>query len=291
MADVVDLSRRAVLRGGSLWLGGWSASAMQSNEAPALRFGLVTDAHCADKPEWRTRYYRESLRKLKEAASAFRAGGASFAVELGDLVDAAEDADTELRWLKDAMEAMAGAGVEAHYVLGNHCLQTLHRNQFLAQVGREVGHYAFDRNGVRFMVLDACYRRDGAPYDAGNFDWKDTEIPVAQREWLKNMLAAAPGIAVVFTHQRLDIPGVHSVASAAHVREILERSGKVAAVFQGHSHQNDYRRVGGLDYCTMRAVVEGSGPENSGYAMVSVFGDGRLVVNGFRAQSDYSVRR
>jgi alkaline phosphatase len=81
------------------------------------------------------------------------------------------------------------------------------------------------------------------------------------------------------------------VAGAEHVREILERSGKVLAVFQGHSHQNDYRHVGGLHYCTMRAVVEGSGMESSGYSVVSVFADGRLAVKGFRAQSGYNIGR
>ena len=291
MDDAVELSRRAILYRGSLWLGAWSAAAMQSHESPALKFGVVTDVHHANKPERGSRYYRESIPKLKEAMAEFRSAALPFVVELGDLVDAAEDAGTELNWLKEAIASMRGSGGEVHYVLGNHCVQTLRKKQFLQQVGRERGHYSFGRSGVRFVVLDACYRSDGVSYDAGNFDWKDTEIPAEQREWLRQELASAPGKAIVFVHQRLDIPGVHSVASAAHVRDILEQSGKVLAVFQGHSHQNDYGRVGGLHYCTMRAVVEGSGMESSGYGVVSVFDDGRLAVKGFRAQSDYKLKR
>jgi hypothetical protein len=41
----------------------------------------------------------------------------------------------------------------------------------------------------------------------------------------------------------------------------------------------------------MRAVVEGSGMESSGYGVVSVHDDGRLAVKGFRAQSGYMLRR
>jgi alkaline phosphatase len=284
------LSRRAVLRGGSLWLGAWPANAMQKGESPAARFGLVTDAHYADKPEWRTRYYRESLGKLTEAVTRFEDEAVPFLVELGDLVDAAPDVDTERAWLKRAAGVLSAGGMEAHYVLGNHCVQTLRKRQFLDEVHRERSYYSFDRGGIRLVVLDACYRTDGTSYDAGNFDWKDTDIPPEQREWLKQALASAPGSAVIFVHQRLDIPGVHSVASAEEVRGILEGSGKVAAVFQGHSHQNDYREVGGIHYCTMRAVVEGSGIESNGYSIVSLYQDGRAAVEGFRAQKNYSMR-
>jgi len=52
-------------------------------------------------------------------------------------------------------------------------------------------------------------------------------------------------------------------ASAPEVRQILEDSGNVSAVFQGHSHQNDYRDINGIHYCTMRAVIEGSGAANN----------------------------
>jgi alkaline phosphatase len=289
MGDGEKLSRRTVVRGGSLWLGAWPARAMQNGASPAVRFGLLTDAHYADKPEWRTRYYRESLKKLQEAVGRFRAAAVPFLVELGDLVDAAEDVDTERGWLRQATGALRAGGMDAHYVLGNHCVQTLTKRQFLDEVRSERGHYWFDRSGVRFVVLDACFRKDGVSYDAGNFDWKDTDIPPEQREWLMRALASAPGKAVIFTHQRLDIPGIHSVASAAEVRDILTRSGNVAAVFQGHSHQNDYREVGGVHYCTMRAVVEGSGLESSGYGIVSLYEDGRAVVEGFRAQKSYDV--
>lgn len=254
---------------------------------PILTFGLLTDVHYADKPEWRTRYYRESLRKVDELALDFRNSRPAFVVQLGDLVDAAEDLDTERQWLRQAVTALRACGTGVYSVLGNHCIQTLTKKQFLAEVGREAGHYSFDRSGIRFIVLDACYRRDGISYDAGNFDWKDSDIPAAEKAWLGQQLKSAPRHVIVFVHQRLDVEGVHSVASAPAVRQILEESRKVLAVFQGHSHQNDHREINGIHYCTARAVIEGSGPENNGYSLVSIHRDGRLSVKGFRAQRTY----
>jgi alkaline phosphatase len=284
------LSRRAVVRGGALLLGSGWASGMPAG-TPAVRFGMATDVHHADKPERGTRYYRESLGKLREAIAQFRKSDLTLVMQLGDLVDAASDLDTERHWLKQAISTFAGAGFELHSVLGNHCVQTLTKSQFLAEAGQEQGHYSFDRAGIRFIILDACYRRDGVSYSAGNFDWKDTEIPSLERQWLKEQLGATSGFALVFVHQRLDIPGVHTVASAPEVRHILENSGKVMAVFQGHSHQNDYCEINGIHYCTMRAVIEGSGSANNGYSIVSVYADRRVEVKGFRGQSDYTMSR
>ena len=59
------------------------------------------------------------------------------------------------------------------------------------------------------------------------------------------------------------------------------------AVFQGHSHKNDYKEVGGVHYCTLAAMVEGSGAENSGYSVAQVRADGAITVTGFRRQKGY----
>jgi hypothetical protein len=39
----------------------------------------------------------------------------------------------------------------------------------------------------------------------------------------------------------------------------------------------------------MRAVIEGSGAENNGYAEITVFADGAIKVDGFRAQRHYRL--
>ena len=73
----------------------------------------------------------------------------------------------------------------------------------------------------------------------------------------------------------------------ADVRKVFESSGKVLAVFQGHSHKNDLNEIGGIHYCTLVAMVEGSGAANSGYSMMSLAGDGTIAIEGFRKQSNY----
>jgi hypothetical protein len=61
----------------------------------------------------------------------------------------------------------------------------------------------------------------------------------------------------------------------------------VLCVFQGHSHKNDYKEVGGVHYCTLVAMVEGSGAESSAYSTAAVRADGSVIVTGFRRQKRY----
>ena len=62
------------------------------------------------------------------------------------------------------------------------------------------------------------------------------------------------------------------------------------AVFQGHSHKSDYKEIAGIHYCTLVAMVEGSGAENNGYAMMDIRPDGTIRVTGYRQQRNYDWR-
>jgi alkaline phosphatase len=61
----------------------------------------------------------------------------------------------------------------------------------------------------------------------------------------------------------------------------------VLAVFQGHSHKNDYKDIAGVHYCTLVAMVEGAGAASSGYSTAVVRPDGAITVAGFRKQKGY----
>jgi alkaline phosphatase len=277
------------MKGGSalLLVGGNSLAESKS----LVRVGLVTDLHHADKDPRGSRHYRESLGKLDEAKKLFTEFDPDFVVELGDLIDAAETVETELGYLETVHEKFVSLPGEKHYVLGNHCVDTLTKSEFLGVVGQEKSYYSFDKNGVHFVVLDSCFLSDGTPYQRKNFKWTDANIPQAELDWLKADLDSTESEQViVFAHQRLDLEDSesHTVNNASKVRSILEGSGKVRAVFQGHSHKNDHHEINGTHYVTLVAMVEGSGAENSGYSTLEIFSDGTISIDGHRKQNDYT---
>jgi alkaline phosphatase len=296
LTGTVKIGRRAFLGGGTLLLasglipGRNALAAMTAQQAkhPKVRFGVITDLHYADKPPAGTRYYRETPAKLAETAERFRLDKPDFLVELGDLIDSADSLESELGYLKRINRDVSAITERRHYVLGNHCVQRLTKAEFLGTVEQERSFYSFDSGGHHFVVLDACFRSDGEPYGRLNSDWKDANVPAEEVEWLRADLADNPKPTVVFVHQRLDVGHPYGVGNAPEIRKALEGAGQVQAVFQGHSHKNDYKEIAGIHYVTLVAMIEGSGAENNGYATVTLDENNSIQVQGFRKQKNYS---
>lgn len=289
--NVSLLGRRAFLKSGTLVL---TAAAVDrtlfgaDEQEAVLRVGLVTDLHFADKAPAGSRHYRETPDKLAEAAEQFSKDRPAFLVELGDFIDAADSVEEELGYLERINRDFSAICSERHYVLGNHCVYTLTKQEFLGGVEQQKSYYSFDSGEFHFIVLDSCFRGDGEPYGRKNFEWTDPNIPTAELDWLRADLQQTAKQTVVFAHQRLDVSNHYGVKNAAAVRQVLEASAKVLAVFQGHSHKNDHNDIAGIHYCTLVAMIEGSGAGSNGYSVMSIAGDGTISVQGFRQQNDYS---
>lgn len=226
--ESVEFGRRAFLKGGSLFLlgAGVSPATVFAGDAAkrSVRIGLIADLHYADKPPAGSRHYRETPEKLAEAAHRFRKAKPDFVVELGDLIDAADSVKAELGYLKRINRDFAAISKKRHYVLGNHCVFTLTKQEFLDGVRQKRSYYSFDQGGFHFVVLDACFRSDGKPYGRKNFKWTDANLTAKEIDWLKADLKAAKGKAIVFIHQRLDVRNHYGVKNAAAVRKVLEDS-------------------------------------------------------------------
>ncbi len=250
----------------------------------------MTDLHYGDKEPARTRFYREALGKLDEAVEFMNREKPTAVIELGDFIDQADSVEREIEWLRTMESHFAKLAMPRHYVLGNHCVGTLTKREFAANTKSPGGHASFEAGGATFLLLDACFREDGTAYERKNFDWRDANLPPPEITWLEGELGKARGPVIVLAHQRLDNDPAHAVRNAPAVRRLLEESRKVLAVFQGHSHKNDYSQIAGIHYTTLVAMVEGSGEENNGYAMLDIFADGSLRLNGFRRQSHRELR-
>lgn len=253
-----------------------------------LALGLLTDVHYADKKAGGSRHYRDSLEKGKEAAAFFRKRRPAAVVCLGDLIDAAPSVEVELGYLKTIAGVLDAADVPRYHVPGNHCVATLTKEEFFEHGGsvNRKGHHSFDQGGVHFVILDACFTAQMEPYGRNNFVWHDSNIPPAQLAWLEEDLKGTDLPVVVMIHQRLDLdrPNKYAVKQSGKVRKILEKSGKVRLVLQGHSHKNELTMVKDIPYCTLAAMVEGAGVENGAYSLLRFLDDGSIRLEGYRRQ-------
>lgn len=304
---------------GMLAGGGVSAAAaelpVREIESPALRFGLVTDSHYAQKDTWPKsgsgqRNYRASVLKMREAVAAFNLGKADFAIELGDMKDMgvpeiskdgkkvkrdAEEIRRETLGFLDEIEgAFAQFAGPRYHVLGNHDMDSISKEDFLSHTANHgaakgKGNYSFEMKGFKFIVLDGCFRADRKPYCRGNFNWTKAFFPDDELDWLDAELASSSTPVFVFCHQLLD--GFSNISRSLVIGnwqravEMFERRGNVLCVFQGHHHDGLYGFRKGIHYWTMKGMITGSYPEHNSFALVDVSKAGDVFVRGFADSS------
>jgi len=254
-----------------------------------IRFGIVTDPHYAERPPNLSlnRYYNESLGKLSECVALMQQEQVDFLIELGDFKDqgsSPNEAET-LTFLKAIEQEFSRFTGPRYHVLGNHDHDSISKQQFLDHITntgfrKASNYYSFNKNSFHFIVLDANYTSLGIAYDHGNFDWRDAHVPEEQLKWLKKDLRKHKKVpTIVFIHQRLDSPPANKhlcADNAAAIRQILDDAGNVLIVFQGHDHKGDLNKLKDIHYYTLKAVIEGSGPENNSYAIVEI--DKNMVI-------------
>lgn len=268
-----------------------------SDKQKSLRFGIVTDSHYADTDMRDNRYYRESTDKMSECVDLMNDQRVDFLIELGDFKDQDEPAVEErtishLQTIEQVFQKFNGP---KYHVLGNHDVDSISKEQFLknitnTKIKTKSTYYSFDCKGIHFIVLDANFLADGTPYEHGNFAWNNTFIPQTELDWLARDLDETKSPSIVFCHQQLGGNSGTCVRNAQEVRNILEKSGKVLASFDGHRHNGGYSYIEGIHYYTLKAVVDGSGKKNNAYAVVEILPDKNITVTGYyKAESkDFS---
>jgi predicted phosphodiesterase len=218
-----------------------------------LRIGLLNDLHYDGSVQ--------ALNRLYEAVATLNHGAAEVLVVLGDLLNAESEANA-CRLLREVAALCDSFRGTVHYMPGNHDLDHLSKERFFQALGRadDSPTFSFKQGGVDFICIDGNFSPNGAEYDHGNFDWRESRVPAEQLKWLEVQLAAAGTPTVVLSHQRLDIACMHSVRNHEAVREIIRKSDKVKAVFQGHQHADDLRQIDGTTYYTLSAHKDDAGP-------------------------------
>lgn len=234
-----QFSRRKVLEGALAGACLPSMGSLVTNKRP-VRFGIIADVHhgLAQRTEARLEAFLLACESRK----------LDFILQLGDF----NHPDPEAAGFLKLWHSPRGP---RYGVLGNHDMDMGSKAEALDLWELKDRFYSFDSGFLHFVVLDANFMRlDGklVAYEKGNWyrggitaSWIDPE----QIEWLRSDLAATRKPTIVFVHQPIDDAWEGgSVPNRAEVRRVLDESGKVAAVLQGHHHQDTHEVRNGILY-------------------------------------------
>lgn len=226
-----------------------------------LKIGFVTDIHIGPEA-----YHDGKLRKLTHHATRLLRDVVTrmneeikpdLLVNLGDDVED-ESHDADLARYRECQEILRGAEAEVINVAGNHDSIFLARDE-LTSIWQRAGnlHYSLDRGGFHLVVLHTIERKD-----------VDIRVPHAQLEWLAQDLAETVLPTIVLMHhsaseQDLEdsfwfhgAPHLALVKERKELRAILEASGKVKLVVNGHVHRNHFDVIRGIPYVTIQSLIE-----------------------------------
>ena len=252
----MKMTRRSFV-GGSLaaaaGIAAGAANAAVPSNSGRVKFLAFADMHYApgifpnDSREWLERV----LERAKKANS-------DFVIHAGDFVH------DPVKY-GDYVKYYSNAGIPAYHTLGNHDTEGCTLAQTLEAYGLEKGHYHFDRNGFRFVVLDTNYfRQDGrfVHFEGGNY----RKIPYSnnwtigedQYEWAEDVLKNSPYPCVVFMHQSCERES-GGMPDWARMRGLFRwvnkhKRPKVRLVVNGHHHTDSFRFIDGIPYLDLNSA-------------------------------------
>lgn len=236
-----------------------------------MKIGLFTDSHYSDKEiSCKTRRPSLSYHKIGEAMDAFQHENVELVICLGDLVDSCYKHEDEPAALHKIGELILSYKIPFYCLRGNHDCDNFKEADFLKHSGFSAVPFALKHDGRLLLFLDANVKESGEKYLPRQVDWTDSIVPQEQVEQLKLALECADVSDIyVFIHQRLDDcdNSRYLVKNAVEIRTLLQNSGKVRKVFQGHYHKGDFQKIEQIEYITLQAMCEG---EKNIYTVIEI---------------------
>jgi 3',5'-cyclic-AMP phosphodiesterase len=266
-----------------------------------MRFALISDVHLGPPAS-----HQGKLRKLTQLSEELVTGfvrsmrdelSPDLVINLGDVLeDESSERDRE-RYAR-FVGLLRQIGKPVLHVAGNHDTINLSPSELceLWGEGSELT-YSRDHHGVHFAVLRTIEHRG-----------ERIELPEAQIRWLERDLAETTLPSIVLMHHpasemRLEgnrwfekRPHLCRVVERRALRQVIEQSGKVLAVFNGHVHWNHFDVIAGIPYITLQSLIENLDDDAPGRAAAAYavcdLDERRLVINVFGAeQLHYQIER
>ena len=271
-----------------------TGSADQSQK-PLFTFGLIADVQYSDYDPAGTRYYRESISKLREALSSLKEDSADFIINLGDLID------KDFKSIKPVLDIIDSSGHKTYHITGNHDYSVEPRlKKHLPEIQLfKKGYYSFVHEKIRFIFLNGnelstyASNNKGEIKDATDYiealknegsinalDWNGG-IRRKQLEWLRDVLnnsKEADEKVILFCHFPVWPENNHNLLNYKEVLSLLEKYPNIVAWFNGHNHAGNYGNFNMIHFVTIKGMVETE--TSNSFALVEVYKN-KLWIKGY----------
>lgn len=166
---------------------------------------------------------------------------------------------------KAAVEKYNNFEIPTYHVLGNHDVEILEIDDVVKRYKMPAEYYYFDRNGFRFVVLNANYMRvDGEdiPYSEGNYfrlGGVRNYLSRKQIVWFEEVVMTSPYPVIVFGHADMarDDEGTGAWKNREDFRNVIRKAHKnkkrVLMYIGGHMHEDEMKILEHVCYLSINS--------------------------------------
>ncbi len=243
-----------------------------------MKIFLITDIHYGENTNYPNHGGADYINQFGEQFKDFfphlhsEMEHCDLVVNLGDFIHD-ENTAKDIETYKSALSFFT-IKTPVKHVLGNHDVRNISREKWSELIAEEKSYYSFDLGGYHHIVLDGNRTEPRGPLYIGE----------EQLNWLEEDLRNTSLTTIVYSHFPMDNqsmdnnyyfkdkPESASLGNKYFVRRILEKSGKVVAVFSGHTHFYSEQILNNISYCTIPSFSEndGSHQPNGKYALATL---------------------
>lgn len=248
-----------------------------------LKIGIMTDNHIRSTRISRLVDAENSPRIIKpEDLMVFsnfnkemKIFNPDFIVHLGDGIEGTDDPDyvglSGLNLIKKELEKNKKP---VYWVLGNHELRSVSKDQFKNVFNLDSLDYVADWGEYRFIFLDGNYNPENIDNDFGGYEYTPGFIHPEKLIWLEDQLRTNKRV-YVFLHQSIlnqqylseNQLAKSPIFNAREVMDLFEKY-NVEAFFNGHIESSYYEEVEGVEYYSLPGPKKSPNYQKSYYEMI-----------------------
>lgn len=239
------------------------------------RLALFPDIHLRDG------HMSEIETELRTAIDNASDKGLDHAFVLGDLIEDADSVATDEAHIKRVREIFDDASFPVTYLLGNHDVEVLSRDNLSSLLNQDKFHGVIKAADIPIIYLDSS--KEETPGARG-------ELGLEQREWLADICLGYDEPLILSHHPfgNFDISGNEwfrnyperaFLSDRKEALDALEEAGPARGTISGHIHQSGFTNFRGMPHVSVNAFSKEvpDKPLTGTYAEVEV--DDRISVN------------
>ncbi|MCD6354905.1 MAG: metallophosphoesterase [Prolixibacteraceae bacterium] len=269
-----------------------------------MQIGMFADCQYCNCEPHGSRFYRNSLFKLKKCISTFNKNkNIEFVVGLGDLID------HNFSSFDSVQQVLNTSKNRIFNVPGNHDFSV--EQSFIDKVPEKLHlpktYHTFSKKGWQFIFLNGneitlqsnnpeivsqakqFIKKLTFAHQPNNKEWNGG-MSETQINWLEKQLQKAQKRhrkVVLFCHYPLLPTGVHNLWNAEKVLNLLQNYSCVKAWFNGHNHAGNYAFQNGIHFINLKGMIE-TKSENA-FCVVTLSKD-KIQINGFGREKDKTLK-